>query len=270
LSALNVTSNALSNLTSAFNVTSNLVSQNIASIAALSNALSIVSVHADTASAAATSADAHANQASAGVISVDTRLNTVSNLVSALTSAHNALSNTVSNALSAGDVISNQLSIMSAGIGLPQLRMITGGIDTISASGLTKISGLSVSVAANGTYHIQACLIHGHSTQATNGFGFGVSSPAATVAAGKWVGFTSVVAAGGASANYGYFNQAGFGSITYSATPAASATMYRTELDLLLVSVAAGTVQLKARTSAGTVGAIDIQIGSYVQAFRIG
>jgi hypothetical protein len=135
---------------------------------------------------------------------------------------------------------------------------------------LTKISGLSVSVAAGGIYQIKGVLLHTHSTQATNGFGFGVSSPAATAAGGKWVGFTSVVAPSGASANYGYFNEAGFGSITYSATPAASATTYRTELDLLAVSIAAGTVQLKARTSAATVGAIHILVGSYIQAFRIG
>jgi hypothetical protein len=172
------------------------------------------------------------------------------------------LSVTVANALSAGDVI-------SAGIGRPQLRMVTGGINVISATALTKVSGLSISVETGGTYQINAVLLHTHSAQGTNGFGFGISSPAAPRAGGRWMGFTSVVAAGLASANYGYFNQAGFGSITYSATPAASATMYRTELDLLLVNVSVGTVQIKARTSATGVGQMDIQVGSYIQAFRI-
>jgi len=129
---------------------------------------------------------------------------------------------------------------------------------------------MSIVVSLNGVYQINAVIIHGHSAQAAGAkFGFGVSSPAATAAAGTWQGFVSVQNAG-ATMNTGYFNQAGFNSITYSATPSASATMYRTELNLLLCSVAAGTVQLKARTSAGTVGAIDIQAGSYIQAFKIG
>jgi hypothetical protein len=175
----------------------------------------------------------------------------------------------VSNALSAGDVISNTISVISAGIGVPQLRR-TANINTISATALTKISGMSIVVSLNGVYQINAVIIHGHSAQAAGAkFGFGVSSPAATAAAGTWQGFVSVQNAG-ATMNTGYFNQAGFNSITYSATPSASATMYRTELNLLLCSVAAGTVQLKARTSAGTVGAIDIQAGSYIQAFKIG
>jgi len=281
-SAINVVSNTLSALAVAHNLLSNAVSDNISVDIGQVAAIASVDTHAATASLAATSADNHAATASAAATSVDTRVNTVSNLVSALTSAHDALSNLVSNALSAGDAVSNQVSILSqqvsvlsqkvsvlsAGIGIPQLRMLQTTA-TISASGLTKISGLSITLVSTKTYQVHAVLHHSHSTQGTNGFGFGVSSPAATTATGVWRGFTSVVAAGGASAVMGYFNQAGFGSITYSATPAASATNYRTELDLDLVNVTSGTLQLKARTSAATVGAIDVRAGSYIQAFRL-
>jgi hypothetical protein len=140
---------------------------------------------------------------------------------------------------------------------------------TISASGLTKISGLSAQLVSLGSYQVHAVLMHSHSLQATNGFGFGVSAPAATTGTGVWRGFTSVVQP--ASAIFGYFNQAGHGSITYSvAGVAASATNYRTELDMDLVNVTSGRIQLKARTSAATTGAIDVRAGSYIQVFRIG
>jgi hypothetical protein len=269
-----VLSNVVSALSTAHTNLSNALSARILSIAANSNAISVVSVHADVASAAATSADTHANTASAAATSVDTRVNTVSNLVSALTSAHNALSNVVSNALSAGDVlsnsisaISNKMSVISANIGTPQLRRLTTTA-TISASGLTKISGLSATLVSTGSYQVHAVLMHSHSLAATNGFGFGVSGPVVTMATGVWRGFTSVVQP--ASAIFGYFNQAGMGSITYSvAGTHASATNYRTELDMDLVNVTSGTLQLKARTSAATTGAIDVQAGSYIQAFRI-
>jgi len=267
MSVIRLSVNALSLAVSLVQTSVNLADThaNTASAAATS-----ADTHANTASAAATSADAHANAASAAATSVLNLHNTLSARVDTNSVAMSVLQAAVSNAFSAGDVISNTLSALSAGLGRPQLRVLTNGIATISAAALTKISGLSVSVALNGVYNIHAVLLHGHSAQGTNGFGFGISCPVATTAGGKWVGFTSVVAPSGASANFGYFNQAGFGSITYSATPAASATIYRTELDLLLCSVQAGTVQLKARTSAAGVGAIDIQLGSFIQAFKIG
>ena len=258
-SVMQVSLNALS-LTVSAHTTS--INANSARLDTISANVTSADTHANTASVAATSADTHANQASAAATSIG-------NLLATFSLAFSVMQAQVSNALSAGDVISNTISVISAGIGVPQLRR-TANINTISATALTKISGMSIVVSLNGVYQINAVIIHGHSAQAAGAkFGFGVSSPAATAAAGTWQGFVSVQNAG-ATMNTGYFNQAGFNSITYSATPSASATMYRTELNLLLCSVAAGTVQLKARTSAGTVGAIDIQAGSYIQAFKIG
>jgi hypothetical protein len=179
----------------------------------------------------------------------------------------------VCNALSAGDVVSNQisvisqkLSVISAGLGIPQLRM-TNTTATISASGLTKISGLSVNLVSTGVYQIHAVLHHTHSAQTTNGFGFGVSSPGATRATGAWRGFVSTTSP---TAIHGYFNQAGYGSITYSvAGVEASAVVYRTELDMDVIGATSGPVQVKARSSAAGTGAIDIRAGSYIQAFLI-
>jgi hypothetical protein len=274
LSVHNVLSNVVSALSTAHTNLSNALSARILSIAANSNAISVVSVHADVASAAATSADTHANTASAAATSVDARATSLETRLSALSALHQALSDVVSNALSAGDAlsvtfnaISNKMSVFSANIGTPQLRRLTTTA-TISASGLTKISGLSATLVSTGSYQVHAVLMHSHSLQATNGFGFGVSGPVVTMATGVWRGFTSVVQP--ASAIFGYFNQAGMGSITYSvAGVAASATNYRTELDMDLVNVTSGTLQLKARSSAATTGAIDVQAGSYIQAFRI-
>jgi hypothetical protein len=253
---------------------SDTVSNRTLSIAALSLLVSAAETHASTASAAATSADNHANTASVAATSVDARATSLETRLSTLSTLHQALSDVVSNALSAGDAlsvtfnaISNKMSVISAGLGVPQLRRLTTTA-TISASGLTKISGLSATLVSTGSYQVHAVLMHSHSLQATNGFGFGVSGPVVTMATGVWRGFTSVVQP--ASAIFGYFNQAGLGSITYSvAGTHASATNYRTELDMDLVNVTSGTLQLKARTSAATTGAIDVQAGSYIQAFRI-
>jgi len=188
-----------------------------------------------------------------------------------LSAGHQALSIVVNNALSAGDVASNTISsigarvqVLSAGIGSVQLNRLQTTA-TISASGLTKISGLSCQLVSTGSYQVHAVLMHSHSSP--NAFGLGVSAPGATTAAGEWRGYVSVPAE---SMYFGYFNQAGFGSITFSAVPSASATNYRTELNMDLVNVTSGRLQLKARTSAAGVGAIDIRAGSYVQAFRIG
>jgi hypothetical protein len=253
---------------------SDTVSNRTLSIAALSLAVSAAETHASTASTAATAADTHANAASDAATSVNARATSLETRLSTLSALHQALSDVVSNALSAGDVlsnsisaISNKMSVISANIGTPQLRRLTTTA-TISASGLTKISGLSATMVSTGSYKVHAVLMHSHSLAATNGFGFGVSGPVVTMATGVWRGFTSVVQP--ASAIFGYFNQAGLGSITYSvAGTHASATNYRTELDMDLVNVTSGTLQLKARSSAATTGAIDVQAGSYIQAFRI-
>jgi hypothetical protein len=258
---------ALSLVVSALSTT---VSTRTLSIAALSLAVSAAETHASTASTAATAADTHANAASDAATSVNTRATSLETRLSTLSALHQALSDVVSNALSAGDAlsvtfnaISNKMSVISAGIGLPE-KNVLANTATISASGLTKISGMSVTLVSTGNYEVKAVLQHSHS--AANAFGFGVSGPVVTMATGEWRGYVSVPAE---SMFFGYFNQAGFGSITYSAVPTASATNYRTELNMNIAGATSGRLQLKARTSAAGVGAIDIRAGSYIRAYRI-
>ena len=253
---------------------------------------------------------------SQGVSVLSQTLSVLSSQVSNLTSAHNALSNVVSNALSAGDVASNaisnalsvanaasnavsneisnrisadnvlsqaisvisdQVSVISAGLGLPQVKVV-GNIQTISATALTNISGMSVSVVAGGTYKVQAVIMHTHSAGATTAiFGFGLTFPAmvggAPGAVGRFDGFPSAVV--GSAVNLVSTNSFGVihngsasGSILVSAANQTSGAVIATWYDGLFIVSTSGTIQFQAKASA-TTAAVHIQRGSYVQAFRI-
>jgi hypothetical protein len=101
----------------------------------------------------------------------------------------------------------------------------------------------------------------------------GLTFPAMTVAAGNLYGRHSVAAAGGALTTAvegtGFFNQLASGSIIYSVANGTSAVVYHAMLEGLFVVSTAGTIQLQAGAST-TTGAVHIQRGSFIQAFRIG
>jgi hypothetical protein len=253
--AVSVNGASLSNLISAHNVLSNRVSANSStggSGSVTSNELSAAA--ADTASAFAAMSNA---------------VSVLSQAVSVMSQAVSVMSQKVSVLSQAVSVLSQAVSVISAAVAGPVQRMISAvAAVTVSASGLTNITGLSASVAAGGSYRLDACLIH--SLSSPNAFGFGLTFPAFEVAAGTLRGIVSIAAASGISLIHGAFNKNGSGSIVYSAVAGDSATNYHTFITGYFHSANAdGVIQLQARTSGATVGAINIQKGSYMQLFRI-
>lgn len=284
---------SLSNLISAHNVLSNRVSVNSGVASVTSNEMSIAA--ADTASAL--------NALSNSISVLSQQVSVLSQGHSVLSQAHSVLSNIVSNNTSAINVLSNSVSILSQSVSVlsqaqsvlsqsvsvlsqavsvlsqavsvisaavagPVMRMLSTAAVTVSASTLTNITGMSASVAAGGSYRLDACLIH--SLSSPNGFGFGLTFPAFEAAAGTLRGIVSIAAAGGITLVHGAFNQAGSASIVYSAVAGDSAVNYHTFITGYFHSANAdGSITLQARTSATGVGGINIQKGSYLQLFRI-
>jgi hypothetical protein len=112
-----------------------------------------------------------------------------------------------------------------------------------------------------------------HSHSAANAYGFGFTFPAMTKAGCQIIGTNSIAAAGGMAVstirNFGAFNENGSGSIVVSAAAGASAVTYITQFNGIFLVSTGGTIQVQARSSAATVGAIHVQPGSYIQAFKL-
>lgn len=214
----------------------------------------------------------------ASIISVDLSahsqaLSVHSQLISVLSQQVSVISQQVSVISQQVSVISQTLSVISAGgLTRPQVKAATN-IQIISAVALTNVSGLSVSVTGSGAvYRIMGCIMYTLSVAASP-IKFGATWPGTVVAAGQWYGFMSIPAAGITNlsttvAAAGQFNGGASGSIVYSAAGGTSATVYAAFLEAVFVISTAGTIQLQAGAST-TTGAIHIQQGSYIQAFRI-
>jgi len=235
------------------------------------------------------------NALSIRIVSVENHVSSLSDIVSNLTSAHNALSNlvsgvgnlsnavsivsvaadVVSNAVSAisvkVDTLSNAVSALSALIGT-QIRAIS--VDaTVSATTLTDISGMSLSVETSGHYLFDAMLLY--STSVGQPVGFGLTFPGMEHTGGKIEMTLSTVASGPTQSTVnhviGMWMSTGSGSMIISATsPGGGAAgvpvFYK---GVFLVSSAAGVIQLLARASTGT-GRIVLLRGSYMRLARIG
>jgi hypothetical protein len=148
---------------------------------------------------------------------------------------------------------------------------VIAGAQSVSATTLTKISGLSVSAAASGVYQIDAFLLHAMSGVSVYGFGLSINTGTLAQAALRFFGNlsigTGISALSTTVAQAGWFNETGFGSVTYSVL-ATQAGNLGTELrGLVVMSTTGGTLQLKAK--AGASGVITMQKGSFVRAYKI-
>lgn len=232
-----------------------------------------VSTNVASISANVTSVAARLDTVSANHTSLVSDVSRVSNLVSAVSAAVTSVNNRISAISTNVTSVTNLLSVMSAGLGGMQMKVVAG-TQTLSAA--TKISGLSLSVAANGIYQVEGMIIHAMSV--VSSFGFGISTSAATFvnAAYRWIGNLSVVSTGtGISGitntftGIGYGNESAFGAYTYSALAGTATTNMQTELrGVIAISTAGGTLQLKAK--GGTGNDLLIKAGSYVRAYKIG
>jgi hypothetical protein len=239
--AASVVSNALSveiaNRISADNALSNFISANFGNqISILSQNISVLSVAA----------------------------NTVSNAVSIVSVAINVVSQAVSVLSQQVSVLSNQLSQMGAF----QQFVVSGGTQGLSGTALTNISGLSISVAINGVYQVEAMVLFAMST--ANTIGFGLTFPGMKQSGGHMIMGMSLVAAGTTPVgrtNFGVFNENGSGSILVSSASVPAGTMPLWLRAVFNVSTA-GTIQLQARVSA-TTAPVNIFVGSFIKAFKI-
>jgi hypothetical protein len=173
---------------------------------------------------------------------------------------------------SAHNVVSNAVSILNAGLAPGGVQMkVVGDGQSISGTSPVKISGLSVSVAASGIYEIQAMLMH--SMSGVSIFGHVMSNSATTFAnaALGWVGNLSVGTGVSAISTLvqarGWFNEAGFGSVTYSVLATNNGNLQTRLNGIIAVSTTGGSLQLK--TKAGASGCITIKPGSFLRAFKI-
>lgn len=167
-------------------------------------------------------------------------------------------------------VLSQAVSVLSAAVAanIPQTKYVVNNQASVSATAFTKISGLSLSLAASAIYQVEAAIIWNQAV-ASVGAAFNISTSAATFTdfVGQWQG---VSVAAGATNNI--INQpfATIGSAVFSVASVASTTKQTLFLDCMIVtSTTAGQIRLQTRTLS-TTAAIVISRGSYIKAFRIG
>lgn len=283
-SVIDVLSNGISTLSNyVCNQVSALSSNGTAAIGiqkafdALSNRISIVSNAVSVETSNRTSADNVISNAASHALSVaNAASNAASNALSVANAASNAasivsnaLSNEISNRTSAVNVLSNQVSILSNQVSnlisaSPQIRRCTSAV-TISASALTNVSGLSVSVAAGGTYYIDGMLVF--TVSAPGGVGFGMTFPA-MAQAGGFMGAVSAFIQGGGTTRVGFTGSTASGSILVSVSAQASAQVNPVEFNGLFVVSTAGTIQIQARVCAAASNLVVYQ-NSFIRAIRI-
>lgn len=188
---------------------------------------SVTSAEVQTASAAATSADAHAAAASLAATSVDARVNTLSNLVSVLS----------------GEQDRGMISVAQS----------------VSATTLTNLSGLSVSVSAGGIYNLDAMLLIDR-VSTDQPVRLGMTFSAMTNIRG-WIGL-------GQSAVRMFSGDSASGSVLMS-TISAGGTSVVAVFGGLLEASASGVIQLQAATSAAT-AVHTYKRGSYIRVYKVG
>lgn len=221
----------------------------------------------------------------AGIHEVSTSVNAVSlrlisvsaEVVSLLASASATLETHIVAASAAATSVLNLHNTLSAGLGAPQFKRVTGA-QAIATATFTKVSGLSLSIEGSGFYEVHGQLVWSQSGggSASAIFNFGMSMTAQPVMAMFRMQGNSQNLIASATAQHTQFG----GNSAICATPS---IMYSVKISAVSGSVvgtmffdgvlAASTVgsQLKvvAACSTGAFG-INIQPGSYVRAYKIG
>jgi hypothetical protein len=160
-------------------------------------------------------------------------------------------------------IVNNYLSAL----GTTHMRYVSGA-QGISATALTDISGLSLTLSAGGMYRVE--LFINHRMSVGNTYGYGLSFPAMTHAGGRWMGAASVGGSAFESATTtrgGWFNEAATGSIVMSAVNGATTTQPVLMEALFMVSTT-GTLQVMGRTSAAG-SPVSVLPGSHVRAYKL-
>lgn len=191
-----------------------------------------------------------------------------------------ALSLAIANDASVSAAIrADVLSVLSAGYGLGQVRYVSTGTQGVSATSFTKVSGLSISLAANAWYHVQGRVMW--TTSITTGTEFGFVYPGANqVSAGSYMRMDSLVtvmAAGPTGSIYtsaifpiGYIVAGHMSTVatTNISMTGASGAVLALNIDGMVNVTSAGVIELMMKQSA-TGGGVYVLPGSYLRAYKI-
>jgi hypothetical protein len=258
----------------------------VASLAATS-----ADTHAATASAAASAASVAVSVLSVAVSVADAALSAriasvLSVDISALTSAHNALSalvdpaaisekfSALSQALSvlsqAVSVLSNTVSSLGAGAIFTRVLSVEASVST----GLTAISGFSVSVDNGGIYRLEGILMY--QTSAGQLLGFGLSFPTMTRATFEMRSHISVGQDVWTNQSMiptllnrvAVANETDGGSVVLSLSAGGGQTYGLYIEGLFVVGAVSGHINVEAKCSAG--GVLLCRVGSYLRTYKIG
>lgn len=256
-----------------FNTLSNNVSVLSQAVSVLSQAVSVISV-ANAAIVSAASSLSNAVSVLSQAVSVMSQavsvlsnsvsvlsnaVSVISQQVSVLSQAHSALSQAHSALSVAHDTLSNVVSVISAGIGGVQLKVVTGA-QIISGTTTTKISGLSVSCGAAAIYQVEGQLVFNMSV--AQGININTSGTTSTLAV---VGGRYATGVGVSTVSSDNVQQ--FPWIT-SVTPTTT-SIFVSKLDAVLKTSAAFTIQMMAFVSAAGAD-MNIKAGSFIRAYKIG
>lgn len=240
----NAVSNEISNRVSADNALSNFISGNFGNqISILSQSISVLSVN----------------------------VNTISNATSIVSQAISVLSQQLSVISQAVSVLSQQVSL-AGGFQVGLISTGIQGVSGVSTTGMPTISGMSVSVAANGIYQIVGAIMFQMSV--SNAYGIGMTFPGMKQAACRFFGTLTVAAALGdgfstTRVTGGYLNENGSNSIIVSAIVGTAGVTEVVLFDGVFNVSTAGTIQMVARASV-TTSPLNILPGSYIRAVRVG
>ena len=172
------------------------------------------------------------------------------------------LSNTIS-------ILSNQISVISAGLGGMQMKVVAGNQAVFSAA-LVKISGLSASLAAS-TYQLEAMLLFSVSGTGSVAFGISLSAAAFTGVAGKWEIMQSIASNLTSSGQTGTHTIGFFRAIAVDQAimvPGTTGLVNFATMNAVARCTTPGSIQLKARAVTG--GPTVIMQGSFFRAYLVG
>ena len=276
VSALSVTGVSVTGLQPVIDALSNEFSVVTLGIASVDNRVSIVSTNvtnlSNTVSNLTSIVNAVSNRVSnitSQLVSINDRVSAVSvvasNLGSIVTnvSAVSYTTNTTGTAVTALQTVVNTLSARAGA----QVSRFVSVAQSVSATTLTGISGLTISVSAGDLLQIEAMFMY--SVTDTTGNQFGLTFPAATNMAGQYVGATSVNQAGPATVStlvIGDFDTGDSNIVLWSAGVGPGLHMIR--MNALYQVSTAGTMFPSLRVSA-TTNTTVLHRGSFFRVLKL-
>lgn len=197
-------------------------------------------------------------------------LSALSSLVSNLISATSSDSTKLSNLVSVVDALSNRVSALPGGTSVASVHFISSGDQVVSATTLTNVSGLSISVSAGGIYRLEAMVMFNRGLSITP-TRWGLTFPAMKKTRGRIYIPYAISAVGGTNFSYvGHWaGDSASGSLIINqalSTPGAvSAIAY---YDGIFVVSTTGVIQIQTAAST-TTSQITLINGSYIKVFKL-